>query len=135
MAEHTEREGVNSMEAVVIDFIKNFRKSGDVINMFMDKAYSYWFALILYWRFLSSGAHSIMYTSSGKCFATQVGDQIYDITGIVTSDRSDWVSLQTLSKAEYNNATAASMFPYFGTQHEHPGGLSAGAQPDVLCKS
>ena len=115
------------MEEIVIDFIKKFRKSEDVIDMFMDEAYSYWFALILYWRFLSSGVSSIMYSRSGRCFAALVGDQIYDITGIVTSDRSDWVPLQTLSKVEYNNATVMSMFPYFSAQHEHPCGLSAGA--------
>lgn len=48
----------------------------------------YWFAYILFRRFLKDGA-KIMYDEVINHFGTQIGGRVYDITGDVT-EKYDW---------------------------------------------
>lgn len=70
----------------VAQFISHFQnRSSD--EVFSDL--SYWFAYILFRRFLRDGA-KIMYDMRGKRFGAGIDGHVYDITGDVT-DSCRWV--------------------------------------------
>lgn len=62
---------------------------------------SYWFAAILYRRFIRDGA-KIMFDSDTNHFGTSVNGRVYDITGDVTgkSKWTPWLELQDGSAKE-----------------------------------
>ncbi len=62
-------------------FIRKFQTS-EVKTVFREYC-SYWFAYILYRRFIRDGA-VVMYASIGNHFGTKVFGKVYDITGDVT---------------------------------------------------
>lgn len=63
-------------------FLKRFHTSDDIDTVFTSRA-SYWFAYILYRRFIRDGAE-IMYSDVNNHFGTRIRGKVYDITGDVT---------------------------------------------------
>lgn len=57
--------------------------------MFLDKG-SYWFATILYRRFIRDGAQ-IMFNENDMRFATKIRGKIYDISGNIPNG-TEWVA-------------------------------------------
>lgn len=47
---------------------------------------SYWFASILFKRFIRNNA-TIMFDPKSKCFGTRIGGKVYDITGLEYSNK------------------------------------------------
>lgn len=68
-------------------FIKKFQGE-DTISIFTNNC-SYWFAFILYKRFIRNGA-KIMVSIESKYFGTEIDGRIYDITGDI-SDKYNWI--------------------------------------------
>lgn len=66
-------------------FLKRFHTSNDISTVFTSEA-SFWFAYILYRRFIRDGA-VLMF--SNNCFGTKIRGNVYDITGNVTK-KYDW---------------------------------------------
>ena len=77
----------------VSDFLKRFHFHTDIDEVFTNGC-CYWFANILYHRFLNTGA-TIMYDEVINHFGTMIGNKIYDITGDVT-DKYNWVSWDSI---------------------------------------
>lgn len=67
----------------VDNFLKRFHLSQDIDVVFTSGC-CYWFAQILYRRFIRENA-MIMYASIDNHFGTMVCGRVYDITGDVTS--------------------------------------------------
>jgi len=70
----------------VIRFINVFtssNKNKEVVEIFTNQC-SYWFASILFRRFIKEGA-TIMYDRTKQHFGTQINGMVYDATGDVTS--------------------------------------------------
>ena len=87
------------MENTVLNFIKRFTFSGsyeEVVHCFTHGC-CYWFAYILFRRFLQDGA-KLMYDEIDNHFGTLIGDKVYDITGDVT-DKYDWSEWDQLRDA------------------------------------
>ena len=68
-------------------FISRFHSSDNIDEVFTNGC-CYWFAYILFVRFLDIDAQ-IMYDKLCNHFATKIGDRIFDITGDVT-DMHEW---------------------------------------------
>lgn len=68
-------------------FLERFHVSTDINTIFTSGA-CYWFAYILYRRFIRNGA-VLMYSSANDYFGTKIYGKVYDITGDVT-DKYDW---------------------------------------------
>lgn len=76
----------------VISFISHFTSNSDknqCIDVFNGQC-SYWFAMILFRRFIRVGA-TIMCDKNKNHFGTRINGRVYDITGDVTS-RYSWAS-------------------------------------------
>lgn len=71
----------------VKNFTDKFHVSSSVEEVFSSDC-SYWFAMILYRRFIRDNA-KIVYDKAKNHFATQIHDRVYDITGDVT-DNHEW---------------------------------------------
>lgn len=71
----------------IADFLKRFHSSDNIDEVFQNGC-CYWFAYILFARFLKSGAF-IVYDEVANHFGTKIGDRVYDITGDVT-DKYSW---------------------------------------------
>jgi len=71
----------------IVKFIKKFQGK-DTISIFTNHC-SYWFAFILYKRFIRNGA-KIMVNIENKYFGTEIDGRIYDITGDI-SDKYNWI--------------------------------------------
>lgn len=63
-------------------FLQRFHSYDSVDDVF-TRGCCYWFAVILYSRFIRSGS-TIMYDEIANHFGTMIGDKVYDITGDVT---------------------------------------------------
>lgn len=90
----------------VIRFINNFKnrsKNNDIIEVFSGEC-SYWFATILFRRFIRDGAN-IMYDSNECCFGTMINRRVYDISGDVTDNHrwKSWVSVSGRDKEQAIN--------------------------------
>lgn len=70
----------------VDNFLKRFHISDDIDEVFTCGC-CYWFAYILFRRFIRSNA-TIMYDEVANHFGTMVGGRVYDITGDVSSSYS-----------------------------------------------
>lgn len=83
----------------VVKFIERFQ-SPENNNIFVGDC-SYWFAAILYRRFIRNGA-KIMYDAATNHFGTLVNDKVYDITGDITGKYkwTPWLELQDSSMKE-----------------------------------
>lgn len=68
-------------------FLDRFHKSDDIDTIFTSEA-CYWFAYILYRRFIRDGA-TLMFANSDNHFGTKINGKVYDITGEVTR-KYDW---------------------------------------------
>lgn len=68
-------------------FLNRFHTSDDINTVFTNGC-CYWFAVVLFGRFIRNGAE-IMYDSVANHFGTKIDDRIYDITGDVT-DKYSW---------------------------------------------
>lgn len=77
------------MAAEVSDFISRFHEHQATKETFLNGC-CYWFAFILYRRFLRQGAR-IMYDQIENHFGTQVNGRVFDISGDVTDAGYDWV--------------------------------------------
>ena len=73
----------------VEDFLKRFHLSKDIDVVFTCGC-CYWFAQILFRRFIRDGA-VVMYSSDVNHFGTKIHGRVYDITGDVT-DKYKWAS-------------------------------------------
>lgn len=69
-------------------FMIRFRCNNTVNDVFTSGA-CYWFARTLYERFKKESP-TIMYSQEDNHFGTRIGDDIYDITGNVTS-KYNWI--------------------------------------------
>ena len=75
----------------VMNFINVFTSSNnnkEIIDVFSKCKCSYWFATILFRRFILNQA-TIVYDVQKRHFGTRIGNHVYDITGIVT-DKYTW---------------------------------------------
>ena len=81
--------GSKTMEfkSLVLKFIENFEPNQDIIHVFENEC-SYWFAIILFWRFIRQNA-TIVFNKEYKCFGTKIYDNVYGITGDIT-DKYVW---------------------------------------------
>lgn len=68
-------------------FIQEFQNPES--NAIFSGNCSYWFATILYRRFIRDGAE-VMFNKDGEHFGTMIRGAIYDITGKI-SNKSDWI--------------------------------------------
>lgn len=75
----------------VMEFINHFTDESKNEQMIkaLSGEYSYWFASILYKRFIKDQA-MIVFDISTKCFGTKIGDNVYDIRGDVTN-LHEWI--------------------------------------------
>lgn len=69
------------METTILNFIKHFQTSPDVITCFTN-GNCYWFSFILSGRFPEG---EVMYDSIINHFGYRINNRIYDITGDVTN--------------------------------------------------
>lgn len=69
-------------------FLKHFKNSDNIEEVFTNEC-SYWFATILFRRFIRSGA-TIMYDNSVNYFGVKINNRVYDITGDITNKYS-WI--------------------------------------------
>ncbi len=74
-------------------FLERFHDSNDIDTVFTEGC-CYWFAFVLYVRFLTKGA-TLMYDAVANHFATKIDGIVYDITGDVTNKYSwkNWDSI------------------------------------------
>ena len=74
-------------------FLERFHDS-DSVDAPFTQGCCYWFAFVLYARFLTKGA-TLMYDEVANHFATKIDGIVYDITGDVTNKYSwkDWHSI------------------------------------------
>lgn len=80
---------MNSTAAEAVQqFLHRFHISQDVTDVFTCGC-CYWFAKILYERFLLSNGAEMMYDEVLNHFGTKVSGRVYDITGDVT-DKYNW---------------------------------------------
>ena len=85
------------MEEKVKNFLKRFHESPDIDEVFTSGC-CFWFAEILFLRFLDSEAQ-IMYDSAANHFGTKVDGRVYDVTGDVTDDYK-WENWNDFSDAD-----------------------------------
>ena len=76
------------MEDTVQSFLNRFH--GDATEVFTNGC-CYWFALILFRRFIRDGAE-IVYDIIDNHFATKINGRVYDITGDITDKTHLWIS-------------------------------------------
>ncbi len=69
-------------------FLKRFHIDDNKVDTVFTSGCCYWFAYILYRRFIRDGA-VVMYASIDNHFGTKVFGKVYDITGDVTY-KYDW---------------------------------------------
>lgn len=69
-------------------FLERFHENETTTDTFLLSC-SYWFAFILFRRFLKEGA-KIMYDKSKNHFGTKICGRVYDITGDVT-EKYRWI--------------------------------------------
>ena len=83
----------------VVKFIERFQSPEN--NSIFSGDCSYWFASILYRRFIRNGA-KIMFDAATNRFGTLVGGKVYDITGDVTGKYKwiPWLELKDSSVKE-----------------------------------
>ena len=83
----------------VVKFIERFQSPEN--NSIFSGDCSYWFAAILYRRFIRNGA-KIMFDSATNHFGALVNGKVYDITGDVTGKCkwTSWLELQDGSVKE-----------------------------------
>lgn len=81
----------------VTDFICGMRNDG-TMHAFLE-GYCYWFAHILYSRFLPYVKTYIMYNQILGHFATSINGKLYDITGRIEDD-GNWVEWEQWKKDE-----------------------------------
>lgn len=81
----------------VMRFISKFHSPDDT-NSILDGECSYWFAVILYRRFIRNGA-KIMFDAKSEHFGTKIGNDIYDISGVVSREY-DWISWLDMGNTE-----------------------------------
>lgn len=80
-------KAVEKMEQNVSGFLKRFHSAPTVDEVFSSGC-CYWFAFILFRRFLRDGAR-LMYDEIDNHFGTMIRGRVYDITGDVT-EAYDW---------------------------------------------
>lgn len=85
------------MQKEILDFIGLFSKDSESTVFKFTNGLCYWFAFILKDRFRTYSA-TIMYEPIDNHFVTRIGDDLYDITGVVTD--------------QYPNVVEWNHFPY-----------------------
>lgn len=75
---------VNKVEG----FLKHFQSPDNTEEVFTNDC-CYWFALILFRRFIKDGA-KIMYDIESEYFGTEINGKVYDITGDITNNYN-WI--------------------------------------------
>ena len=80
------------------DFLEKFRLSDNIIEVFTCGG-GYWFAYILFRRFIRDGA-VIVFNKATAHFGTRIGNIVYDITGDVTVEY-DWIPWVEMKDDEY----------------------------------
>ena len=84
-------------DSEVVDFIRGIRNDG-TMHAFLE-GYCYWFAHILYSRFLPYVRTYIMYNQILGHFAASINGKLYDITGRIEDD-GNWVEWEQWKKGE-----------------------------------
>lgn len=75
-------------------FLKRFHSSENINEVFTCGC-CYWFAAVLFGRFIRDGA-TIMYDEVANHFGTRIKGKVYDITGDVT-DKYKWVPWESIT--------------------------------------
>lgn len=78
----------------ITSFICRFHGASKSIEDVFTQDCSYWFAAILFGRFIRDGA-TIMYDKKSIRFGTRIRGRIYDITGDVT-DKYTWIPWESV---------------------------------------
>lgn len=78
----------------VDNFLKRFHESMDIDEVFTSGC-CYWFAYILFVRFIRDGA-VIMYDEVANHFGTKIAGRVYDISGDVT-EKYKWVTWDSIT--------------------------------------
>lgn len=75
-------------------FLCQFHSDNSSNSVFTKKC-CYWFAVILFGRFIRDGA-TIMYDKNKNYFGTKIHDRVYDITGDITEEFEweSWTSIE-----------------------------------------
>ncbi len=76
------------------NFLMHFNNSDNIKEVFTSEC-SYWFATILFRRFIRSGA-TIMYDNSINYFGVKINNRVYDITGDITNKYS-WIPWDSIT--------------------------------------
>lgn len=77
---------------IFVNKVENFLKHFDAFNNTDSVSANnccYWFALILFRRFIKDGAR-IMFDTESEHFGTEISNKVYDITGDVTH-KYNWI--------------------------------------------
>lgn len=82
-----------------LEFIKYFQNEG-TMNVFLNGC-CYWFAFILYTRFIDNYAR-LMYNYISGHFATMIDDKLYDITGEIKNPDDKWIPFDEYQAKEPN---------------------------------
>lgn len=82
------------MNDTIISFIKRFQEGVYTRTTFLSGC-CYWFAFILFFRFMSDGAE-LMYDEVENHFGTRIKGKVYDINGDVT-DWYTWIPWQSIT--------------------------------------
>lgn len=82
----------------VINFLKKFQSQISAKEP-LSRDCCYWFAAILFGRFIRDGAE-IVYDDSAEHFGTRINGRVYDITGDVT-DTYTWVSWRSIPDSDH----------------------------------
>ena len=85
------------MNSEVSGFLKRFHTDADIDGVFTNGC-CYWFAYILFTRFLREGAE-IVYDPIKGHFGTRIYGRVFDITGDVTDDHF-WVPFKEMDASQ-----------------------------------
>lgn len=84
----------------ILNFITIFQETDDIQQLFSTRC-SYWFAMILFRRFIHIGAE-IMYNKDLNQFATRIRNKLFNIYGeIPTNDK--WVKWNEIANNPESN--------------------------------
>lgn len=94
--------GWTVIDVCVLEFIRQFREFDPAVaDMFRSNRFDYWFAQILFRRFINDGS-SVLYSPSSAHFIVRIGGRLYDIDGDVTDKYEHLVDILGDGFSHYN---------------------------------
>lgn len=92
------QEGAQEKHDEVEEFLARLHTSGNIDEVFTKE--SYWFAVVLFRKFIRDGAKIVVDMNTGYV-GTLVFGKVYDITGDITNKSDNWVD-KSLVSDNYN---------------------------------